>query len=103
MKRILSVVAVAALVCGTARAQAPASVTADQLKDLKSKISYLIGTNIGRQMQRDGMDLDMNLFSAGMKDALAGAKPVLSDAEMQALADVGFDGVTGPAVREPAA
>jgi len=84
MKRILPLVAVAALVCGTARAQAPASVTPDQLKDLKSKISYLIGTNIGRQMQRDGMDLDMNLFSAGMKDALAGAKPVLSDAEMQA-------------------
>lgn len=31
------------------------------------------------------------------------AEGVVSDAEMQALAGVGFDGATGPAVREPAA
>jgi EAL domain-containing protein (putative c-di-GMP-specific phosphodiesterase class I) len=31
------------------------------------------------------------------------AEGVVSEAEMRALAEVGFDGATGPAVREPAA
>ncbi|MBK7136283.1 MAG: hypothetical protein IPH73_08785 [Rhodocyclales bacterium] len=30
------------------------------------------------------------------------AEGVVSEAEMQALADVGFDGATGPAVKDPA-
>ena len=85
MKRLFSAAVVALVLSGSASAQEAPASTAPELKDLKSKVSYLIGMNIGRQMKNDGMDLDLSIFSAGMKDAIAGAKPALSEAEMQAV------------------
>ncbi|MGC3970284.1 MAG: FKBP-type peptidyl-prolyl cis-trans isomerase [Pirellulales bacterium] len=86
MKRIFPAVAALALSASAAFAQdaQPAS-TAPDLKDSKAKVSYLIGTNIGRQMKSDGMDLDLEIFVAGMRDAIAGAKSKLSDEEAQAV------------------
>lgn len=95
MKRIITAAAFSALV-GLSVAQvsaqqaepAPAAgapaAGAPALTDLKLKISYIIGQNMGRQMARDKMELDMATFMAGMKDGIAGSKSALSDAEMQA-------------------
>ncbi|MCE9605948.1 MAG: FKBP-type peptidyl-prolyl cis-trans isomerase [Planctomycetia bacterium] len=91
MKRIHTVaVACLALIGSTAvlvLAQEPAAPasTAPQLPDLKSKVSYIIGQNMGKQMAKDKMEIDMATFTAGLKDGLAGAKSALSDAEMQAV------------------
>lgn len=98
MKRIVTAAVVcSALIGSTAVAQNPAAPpaaaqpavaqpasSAPALPDLKSKVSYLIGQNMGRQMARDGMEIDPAVFVAGLKDGIAGAKSALSDAEMQA-------------------
>src|SRR6202167_6211806 len=55
------------------------------LKTDKDKESYAIGLNIGKSIHRDGVDVDPNVLSRGMKDALSGAKPALTDDEAKAV------------------
>jgi len=55
---------------------------APELKDLKSKASYSLGQNIGRQMKGASIDLDADMLAHGIKDALAG-RSLLADAQMQ--------------------
>jgi FKBP-type peptidyl-prolyl cis-trans isomerase FklB len=49
----------------------------------KDKASYAIGLNIGRSMKKDDVDVDPEIIARGMKDALSGAKPLLTDEETQ--------------------
>jgi FKBP-type peptidyl-prolyl cis-trans isomerase len=51
------------------------------LKTPKDKASYTIGLNIGRGMRKDSVDIDPNILSRGLKDGLAGGKPLLTDEE----------------------
>ena len=55
------------------------------LKTDKDKESYAIGLNIGKSIHRDGVEVDPNILSRGMKDALSGAKPALTDDEAKAV------------------
>ena len=55
-----------------------------QLKTLKQKVSYGIGLNIGRNMKDQGVEVETQLLIKGLQDALSGAKPQLTDAELQA-------------------
>ena len=50
----------------------------------KEKASYAIGLNIGRGMRRDSVDVDPNILAQGLKDALAGNKPLMTDDETKA-------------------
>jgi FKBP-type peptidyl-prolyl cis-trans isomerase len=50
----------------------------------KEKTSYAIGLNIGAGLHRDGVDVDSNMLLRGIKDAMAGAKPALTDEEAKA-------------------
>lgn len=52
------------------------------LKNQKDKVSYSIGLDIGRNFKNQGIDVDPNLLARGMRDALAGSKPLLSDEEI---------------------
>lgn len=52
------------------------------LKSVKDKASYAIGLSIGRSMKQDHADLDPDMIARGMKDALAGAKPLMTDEEI---------------------
>jgi FKBP-type peptidyl-prolyl cis-trans isomerase FklB len=63
--------------------QAPAAKrqTPLTLKTPKDKASYAIGLNIGRGMRKDAVDIDPNILSRGLKDGLAGGKPLLTDEE----------------------
>jgi FKBP-type peptidyl-prolyl cis-trans isomerase FklB len=56
---------------------------APELKTLKQKASYSIGTSIGSNMKRTGLDVDLAVLIRGITDALSGAKPALSPQEMQ--------------------
>ena len=49
----------------------------------KDKVSYIIGLSFGRQMKSEGIDLKADSFMKGFKDSLSGAKPAMSDEEMQ--------------------
>ncbi len=60
----------------------PPSVLA--LKTQRDKASYAIGLNIGKNLHRDLVDVDPNILLRGLKDALAGSKPLLTDDEIKA-------------------
>jgi FKBP-type peptidyl-prolyl cis-trans isomerase FklB len=65
--------------------QAPASSNSSSgLTTQKEKLSYAIGMNIGKNLHRDGVDIDMNLLSQGLKDGLAGGQMRMTDQEAQA-------------------
>jgi len=53
------------------------------LKTQKDKLSYAIGMNIGAGMKKDGVDVDPSIVEQGLKDALTGSKPLMTDAEAQ--------------------
>ncbi len=55
------------------------------LKTDKDKKSYAIGLEMGKGVKDQGFDVDPNLVAQGIKDALSGAKPQLSDADFNAI------------------
>jgi FKBP-type peptidyl-prolyl cis-trans isomerase FklB len=77
MKALLLAISIsgALLVCGFAQEQGP------QLKDLKDKASYSIGLNIGTNFKKQNVDLNPDALLAGLKDAISGKKPALSEQE----------------------
>jgi FKBP-type peptidyl-prolyl cis-trans isomerase FklB len=54
-----------------------------QLKDLKDKASYSIGLNFGFNFQKQNVDLNVDAFNAGFKDAMSGKKPLMSEQEVR--------------------
>jgi FKBP-type peptidyl-prolyl cis-trans isomerase len=54
------------------------------LKTQKDKASYAIGMNIGKSMKKDSVDIDTAILLRGLKDGLAGSKPLLTDDEARA-------------------
>lgn len=55
----------------------------ENLKSPKDIASYSIGIQTGRNMKRQSLDLNLDVFLRGIKDGLSDAKPALTDAEMQ--------------------
>ncbi len=68
------------LLAGTAGLAADKKI---ELKDQKSRVSYSIGLSIGQDFKRQDLDLDIDVLSAGIRDALSDAKPKLSQEEIQ--------------------
>src|SRR4029077_16297890 len=66
---------------GSTVAKKPTVLT---LKTQKDKASYAIGLNIGKSMHKDSVDVDTSILLRGLKDGLAGAKPLLTDDEARA-------------------
>lgn len=61
------------------------SLAADavKLETEEQKVGYTIGTQIGEDLKRSGVTLDVNTLAQGIKDAIAGTKPALSEADME--------------------
>ena len=55
------------------------------LKTQKDKVSYAIGLNIGKSLRKDSVEVDPAIFARGVKDALTGAKALLTDDELRAV------------------
>ncbi|MBA2586616.1 MAG: FKBP-type peptidyl-prolyl cis-trans isomerase [Chthoniobacterales bacterium] len=53
------------------------------LKDQKDKVSYSIGLDIGGTFKKQNMDINADVLLAGLKDALSGAKPQLTDEQVK--------------------
>jgi FKBP-type peptidyl-prolyl cis-trans isomerase FklB len=53
------------------------------LKNQKEKVSYIIGMDIGGNLKRQLIDVDPSIFAKGIKDALSGEKPLLTEQEIQ--------------------
>jgi FKBP-type peptidyl-prolyl cis-trans isomerase len=56
-----------------------------ELKTQKDKLSYALGVSTGKNFKINAIDVDPNVFAQGLKDTLAGNKPLLTDGEVNAL------------------
>jgi FKBP-type peptidyl-prolyl cis-trans isomerase len=55
---------------------------AAQLNDQKDKESYSLGYQFGQSLKAQGLDINMDVYASGIRDALRGAKPLLSQEEI---------------------
>ncbi len=77
MKFIWIAVVCALILTVQAGAEEPA------LKDQKEKISYSIGLNIGTNLKAQNIDINPDLLGRGIKDALTGTQPLLTQEEIK--------------------
>jgi len=75
------------LVAGSAAAEG--TPQARELKETKDRISYSIGMDIGRNLQRQPFEVDPELLAQGIRDVFSGGKTLLTEEEQkQTLADL---------------
>ena len=85
MKKFVIVLA-AAITASTSFAQDKAQTkdqAAGQLTNQKDKISYAIGLDIGFTFKKQNMDLSPDTLMLGVKDALSGKQPLLSEQQVR--------------------
>lgn len=54
-----------------------------ELKDQKDKESYSLGYQFGQTLKYQGLDINVEIYKAGIQDALGGKNPSLSQEEIQ--------------------
>ncbi len=60
-----------------------------QLKDQTDRESYSLGYSFGQSLKSQGLSLNLDVYKAGIQDALGGATPLLKQEEMQkAVSDI---------------
>src|ERR1700756_1197427 len=64
-------------------AQAESTPATSTFKDDKDKVSYSLGVDIGRTLQRLQLDLNQNALSQGITDVLGNKPMAMSDQELQ--------------------
>lgn len=89
MKKLFSISALLLLAAGSAAftqqaAQQPAQGAPGKPESVEDRASYAIGLNIGRNMKSQEVPVNVELLIKGLRDALAGTSPALTDEEMQA-------------------
>ena len=79
MKIRMVAAAIAILALGSwAQAQEPKG-----LKDQKEKLSYVIGVDIGKALEKQGVQIDPEIVAKGLKDGFSGGKLLMNDQEIQ--------------------
>jgi len=53
------------------------------LKNQKDKVSYIIGMEIGKNFKKQSIDIQPDILTRGVKDAISGEKPLLTEQEIQ--------------------
>ncbi|MEO5572991.1 MAG: FKBP-type peptidyl-prolyl cis-trans isomerase [Gammaproteobacteria bacterium] len=61
---------------------------ASTLSTQKQKLSYFIGFQVGQSFKQQGLDVDVDIVSAGIKDVLTNAKPKMTMEEMKATVEI---------------
>ena len=54
-----------------------------ELKTAKDKLSYSIGFDMASNIKRNGIDVDPNILTKAIKDALSGGSPLMTEQEMR--------------------
>src|ERR1700683_4962470 len=102
MKRMgMAIVTIALFACGASAQQAPtkapaappakapaaapaqAPAPASGLKTQKEKVSYAIGMEMGKGVKAQGLDVDPAILAQGLRDAISGAKPQMTEDELK--------------------
>jgi FKBP-type peptidyl-prolyl cis-trans isomerase FklB len=83
---VMSLVLMSVLAVGqdAPKAETPKSDAPGGLGDLKSKASYGLGLSLGKNLKTQAVDVDPELLARGIRDGLSGAKPLLTDEQIQA-------------------
>jgi FKBP-type peptidyl-prolyl cis-trans isomerase FklB len=68
----------------TAKTQGSSPAPASTFKDQKEKASYALGMNMANGLRSQSVEIDPDIFAQGLKDALAGNKTLLTEAEARA-------------------
>jgi FKBP-type peptidyl-prolyl cis-trans isomerase FklB len=55
-----------------------------ELKDQKGKESYSLGYQFGQTLKSQGLDLNLDIYTSGIRDALGGKEPQMSQEEIRA-------------------
>ncbi|KGE04028.1 FKBP-type peptidyl-prolyl cis-trans isomerase [Pseudohaliea rubra] len=90
MKRFVTPVAAVALVLGLQacdQQQSGDSAAGNEpvaLDTPTKRLSYGVALGLGRNMKNDGMEMDIDAFALGLRDAFSGAEQRLSQEEIQA-------------------
>jgi FKBP-type peptidyl-prolyl cis-trans isomerase FklB len=91
MKYILATILTIGILAGPCLGQETA-----QLNDQKDKESYSLGYQFGQSLKAQGLDINMDVYASGIRDALRGAKPLLSQEEInKAVSEVQARGLAG--------
>jgi FKBP-type peptidyl-prolyl cis-trans isomerase FklB len=53
------------------------------LRNQKDKVSYIIGTEIGKNLKKQSVDIDPDILTRGIKDAISGGKSLMTEQEIQ--------------------
>lgn len=78
MKSVWNLLLLMGLIASSVGAAEPKIV----LKDSKDKLSYSIGMQIGGQFKAQEIEVNPDIVAAGIRDALAGGKTLLTDQEV---------------------
>jgi FKBP-type peptidyl-prolyl cis-trans isomerase FklB len=54
------------------------------LKDLMDRESYSLGYQFGQSLKAQGVDIDLDIYAAGIRDSLGGKEPRMSPEEIRA-------------------
>ncbi len=68
------------LLCSVCRAEEKPKLT-----DLKDRVSYSLGYTFGENLKKQGVEINLDVYTAGFRDATAGKERVLSQEEIQAV------------------
>ena len=85
LKAIITGLFLISLILAPASPQLIAAGPASALQTQKDKESYSIGYEVGRSMKTDGVDVDFNVLTQGLEDAINQKEPRLKDEEMRKL------------------
>lgn len=76
---LLAVVAILTLACNDAGVR----VGAGDLTTTEDRASYGIGLELGRSLERQGVEVNVDALVTGLHDGLSGTEPLITDAEVQ--------------------
>jgi FKBP-type peptidyl-prolyl cis-trans isomerase len=89
---LVGTAAAAALAWDLGAADAASAATSKPLESQKAKASYGVGMNVGKSFKSDLIELDIDAFMTGFKDALAGKESAVAAADLEkAMADLRAD------------
>jgi FKBP-type peptidyl-prolyl cis-trans isomerase len=81
----MTVLGIAVLVaaCQQQEASAPAEAAIPALDTPQSRLSYAVALGLGRNMANDGMEVDVDAFALGLRDAMEGNEQRLTQEEIR--------------------
>ena len=85
LKAIITGLFLILCILALASPQVIAAGPASALQTQKDKESYSIGYEVGRSIKTDGVEVDYNILTQGLEDAVNQKEPRLKDEEMRKL------------------